>query len=100
MSGQGKNKQIRATHLLEGQLKQRVLEVKIGSFTPLIFGTNGAIGKERRMFMKHLASKLAEDIESYPFIISWLRTRFSFEIFKSVNTSIRGSCRPFFRMKL
>ena len=32
-----------------------------------------------------------------PFVISWLRTRTSFEILKSVNTSIRGSRQPFFR---
>ena len=42
------------------------------------------------MFMKHLAVKLAEkDVEGYPFVISLLRTRTSFEILKSVSTSIR-----------
>ena len=72
------------------------------SFTPLIFGTNGRMGKECKMFMKHLAEKLAEkDIEGYPFVISWLRTRISFKIpLKSVNFSIRGSCQPMFRSKV
>ena len=78
--------------------QQRVLEVEIGSFTPLIFGTNGGMGKECEMFMKHLAEKLAEKhVEGYPSVFSWLRTRISIEIFKSVNVSIRGSCQPFFR---
>ena len=53
------------------------------------------------MFMKHLAEKLAEkDVEGYPFVISWLRTRVSFANLKSVNTSIRGSCEPFFRTEV
>ena len=69
--------------------QQRVLEVGMGSLTPLTFGTNGGMGKDCKMFMKHLTEKLAEkDVEGYPF--SWLRTRISFEIFKSVNFSIRG----------
>ena len=74
--------------------QQRVLEVEMGSFTPLIFGTNGGMGEECKMFIKHLAEK---DVEGYPSVISWLRTRISFEILKSVNTSIRGSRQPFFR---
>ena len=81
--------------------QQRVLEVEMGSFTPLIFGTNGGMGEECKMFMKHLAEKLAEkDVEGYPIVISWLRTRISFEILKSVNTSIRGSRQPFFRREV
>ena len=59
------------------------------------------MGEECKMFMKHLAEKLAEkDVEGYPFVCSWLSTRISFEIFKSVNTSIRGSRQPFFRSKV
>ena len=86
----------------EGEKKrkyqQRVLEVEMGSLTPLIFGTNGGMGGECKVFMKHLAGKLAEkDVEGCPFVISWLRTRTSFEILKSVTTSIRGLRQPFFR---
>ena len=62
------------------------------------------MGEECKMIMKQpLVEKLAEkDVEGYPFIISWLRTRISFEILKSVNTctSIRGSSSPFLEMKL
>ena len=72
--------------------QQRVLEVEMGSFTPIIFGTKGGIGEDCKMFMKHLAEKLAEkDAEGHPYVISWLRNRVSLEILKSANTSIRGS---------
>ena len=64
-----------------------MLAVETGSFTPLIFGTNGGMGEESKMFMKHLAEKLAEkDVEGYPFAITWLRTSISIEILKSVNS--------------
>ena len=53
------------------------------------------------MVMKNLAEKLAKkDIEGHPIVISWLRTRISFEILKSVNTSIRGLCQSFFRSEV
>ena len=56
------------------------------------------MAEECKMFVKHLAEKLAEkDLEGYPVVISRLRTRISFEILKSVNTSIRRSRQPFFR---
>ena len=58
--------------------QRRVLEVEMGSFTPVIFITNGGMGEECKMFMKHLAEKLAE--KDYPYVISWLRTRVSLEI--------------------
>ena len=70
---------------------------EMGSFTPLIFESNGGMREERKMFMKRLAKKLSEDLESYPYVISWLRTRISFEILNSVNNSIRGSRQPLFR---
>ena len=38
---------------------QRVMEVEGGSFTPLVFGTNGAIGKECNTFISNLATKLS-----------------------------------------
>ena len=39
---------------------KRVIEIEQGVFTPLAFGTNGAMGKECIAFHKMLASKLAE----------------------------------------
>ena len=54
--------------------KQRVLEVEMGSFTPLVFGTNGGMGNECQRFLKHLADKIAQkDTEPYNTVIPWLR---------------------------
>ena len=32
----------------------------MGSFTPLVFGTNGGMGTECHSFLKHLAEKLSQ----------------------------------------
>ena len=56
----------------------------------IIYGiiiTNGRMGVEYQMFLKHLADNAV--------VITWLRTRLSFEILRSVQTSIRGSRMPF-----
>ena len=60
---------------------QRIIEVEQGHFTPLVFGTNGVIGVEGSCFLKS--------------VMTWLRTRLSFEIIKSVHVCIRGSRTPF-----
>ena len=68
----------------------------MGTFTPLVLGTNGGMGIECQMFLKHLADKLSrKDGEPYHAVISWLRTRLCFEILRSVNICVRGSRRPF-----
>ena len=61
--------------------QQRVLDVEMGSFTPLVFGTNGGMGNECQRFLKHLADKIAQkDTEPYNTVIAWLRTQISFEL--------------------
>ena len=38
----------------------------MGSFTPLVFGTNGGMGNECQRFLKHVADKIAQkDTEPY-----------------------------------
>ena len=67
----------------------------MGSFTPLVFGTNGGMGTECHLFLKHLAEKLSQkDGDPYHFVITWLRTLLSFEILRSVHMSVRGSRAP------
>ena len=39
--------------------QQRILDVEMGTFTPLVFGTNGGVGDECQKFLKHLAEKLS-----------------------------------------
>lgn len=40
--------------------QQGILEVDMGTFTPLIFGTNGGMGVECQIFLKALTVKLAK----------------------------------------
>ncbi|CAH3168387.1 unnamed protein product [Porites lobata] len=76
--------------------QQRVLDVEMGSFTPLVFGTNGGMGNECQRFLMHLADKIAQkDTEPYHVVITWLRTQISFELLRSVHACVRGSRTPF-----
>ena len=78
--------------------QQRVLDVEMGSFTPLVFRTNGRMGNECQRFLKHLADKIAQkDTEPYHtcIVITWLRTQISFKLLRSVHACIRGSRTPF-----
>jgi len=71
-------------------------EIEKGTFTPLVMGTNGGMGKECSIFLTSLAQKLAEkQNEDYGVIVSWIRTRLSFEILKSAILCVRGSRTPF-----
>ena len=61
--------------------QKRVLDVEMGSFTSLIFGTNGGMGADCNWFLKRLAEKLSEkNEERYHITIIWIRTLLSFEI--------------------
>ena len=75
---------------------QPVIDIENGSFPPLIFGTNGGVGNECMIFLSALANKLAKKSnEDYSAVISWLRTRLSFEAVRSAITCVRGSRTPF-----
>ena len=75
---------------------QRVLDVEMGSFTPLVFGTNGGMGNECQRFLKHLADKIAQkDTEPYNTVIAWLTKQISFEFLRLVHACVRGSRTPF-----
>ena len=75
---------------------ERVLEVEHGSFTPLVFGTNGGTGEECKRFIAKLAAKLADkNDERYDQTLYWLRTRISMKITRSSLLCLRGSRTPF-----
>ena len=60
---------------------QRVMDVEIGTFTPLVFGTNGDMGLDCQNFLRTLANKLStKNNEPYASVISWLRIQLSFVI--------------------
>ena len=69
--------------------QQRVLDIEMGSFTPLVFGTNGGMGNECQGFLKHLADKMAQK-DTEPWI-----TDLAFELLRSVQACVRGSRTPF-----
>ena len=75
---------------------QCILDVENGSFTPLVFGTNGGLGEECERFLSTLSTKIAEkEDESYVQTITWIRPRLSFEILRAAITCVRGSRVPF-----
>ena len=71
----------------------------MGSFTALVFGTDGGVGADCNCFLKRLAEKLSEkNEEPYHITISWIRKLLSFEILRSVHTCVRGSRTPFHKI--
>ena len=67
----------------------------MGSFTPLVFGTNGGMGVDCNWFLKRLAEKLSEENEeTYHTTVTWIRRLLTFEILRSVRTCVRGSRTP------
>ena len=75
---------------------QRVMDVEMGTFTPLVFGTNGGMGLDCQNFLRTLANKLStKNDELHASVISWLRIQLSFSILRSVHKRVRGSRYPF-----
>ena len=58
----------------------------MGSFTPLVFGTDGRMGADCNCFLKRLVEKLSQkNEEPYHITITWIGTLLSFEILRSVH---------------
>ena len=71
----------------------------MGSFTPLIFGTNCGMGADCNCFLKRLAANMSEkNEEPYHITITLIRKLRSFEILRSVHTCVRGSRTPFHKI--
>ena len=71
---------------------QRIRDVEHGVFTPLVFSTSGAMGREATTFYKRLADLLSEKQDkAYSLIMGWLRCRLSFAILRSAIMCLRGS---------
>ena len=74
---------------------ERVIEIEHETFTLLVFGTNGGMGRECALFIKNLAMKLAEkENEQHSDVVTFLRTKLSFFILKAALLCIRGSRTP------
>ena len=65
----------------KSKYNQRVMDLGIGTFTPLVFGTNGGMGN----VLRTLANKLSSNHnEPYGNVISCLRIQLSFAILRTV----------------
>ena len=75
---------------------QRVIDVEMGTFTPLVFGTNRGMGLDCQNFLRTLANKLSsKNNEPYASVISWLRIQHWLAILRALHRCIRGSRYPF-----
>ena len=71
--------------------EQRIREVEMGSFTPLVFSTFGGISGCTSIFYKRLAYLLSLKREvPYSSAMSWLRCRISFSLLRSAIACLRG----------
>ncbi len=70
---------------------QRIIDVEKATFIPLVFATNGTMGKEADKFHKRLGSLLAKKRNiSYSEAISFVRRRLRFSILRTSLISLRG----------
>ena len=73
---------------MKRKYQQRVIDVEI--VYPPDFWTNRGDGEKYKLDLSSLGDKLSQkNGESYSSAISWLRTRKSFEILRSVHTCSR-----------
>ena len=71
---------------------QRISEVELGSFTPLVFSSTGGVAKEASIFYKRLASRLSEKWEqSYSITLNWIRVSLGFSLVRSAIQCFRGA---------
>ncbi len=72
--------------------EQRVHEVELGSFTPLVFSTSGGMAKSTTIAYKRLASMLADKRDQpYSTVMAWLRCHLSLSLLRSAITCLRGA---------
>ena len=63
----------------------RVMNVELGCFTPLVFWANGGMSRECKKFYSRLAETIsAKRKEEYAITISWLRRKISFSLTRSI----------------
>ena len=76
--------------------EQRVREIEMGSFTPLVFSATGGMAPAATIMYKRLASLLAEKRhQTYSKTISWLRCSIGFSLVRSAVMCLRGSRSSF-----
>lgn len=73
------------------QYEERIREVEMSSFTPLVFSIFGGTSKSTAVAYKRLADLISvKRSEPYGQVISWIRIRINFALLKSSINAIRG----------
>lgn len=71
---------------------ERILEAEHGTFTPLIFSSNGGMSLETNKFYNRLGEMLAEKNKcQYSEAITWVRRKICFSLIRTAVICIRGS---------
>ena len=71
---------------------QRVQEVEMGSFTPLVMSATGGMGRAAQVTFKRIASLLSsKGDEPYSTTIHWIRCVLSFSLLHSAVMCLRGA---------
>ena len=72
--------------------EQRIREVEMASFTPLVFSTFGGVSGATNVFYKRLGYLLStkKNID-YSSVMSWLRCHLSFSLLRSAIDCLRGA---------
>ena len=71
---------------------QRILDGENGSFTPLVFITNGGMSTETKQFHRRLSQLLREKLDaSYSDTSAWVKRKISFTLFRRSIICIRDS---------
>ena len=76
----------------EGAYEQRLLDVELSSFTPLMFSATGGMARQATTFYKRLASMLLDKWDNpYSSTLCWVCSRLSFSLLRSAIQCIRGA---------
>ena len=79
----------------EQEYNQRILQVKHGSFTPLVFSCFGGMSRECSRFFLHTAERLANRRKERKIMISaWIKARLNFALIRSMLLCLRGTRTP------
>ena len=77
------------------EYKQQILQVKHGSFTPLVFSCFGGMSRECSRFFLHNAERLANRTkEPKSKISAWIKARLNFALIQSMMPCLHGTRTP------
>ena len=74
------------------QYDQRVREIEFGTFTPLVFSTNGGFGPLATVVYKRIAMLMSQKLgKPYSQVMNFIRCRLSFSWIRSIVRCLRGT---------